>query len=156
MAELIITIQGRSRRKRVMLKRDSVSIGRGADCDLTIKHPKLSRQHGRLVLQGEQWWIEDLGSANGIQRNGRAVDGRQALANKDVLMFGPIVCEFRDGPAADPLIGAQQVGAAASGPAMDGLGELEAPEDDGGLPASGDIGLADDLDELDFDDLFAD
>jgi pSer/pThr/pTyr-binding forkhead associated (FHA) protein len=43
-----------------------VTIGRMAPCTVLIEDdPELSRAHGRLALRHGEWWLEDLGSANG-------------------------------------------------------------------------------------------
>jgi Protein of unknown function (DUF3662)/FHA domain len=50
------------------------TIGRGADADIRINDPGISRQHARIVVIGEpgafQISIEDAGSTNGIIVNG--------------------------------------------------------------------------------------
>lgn len=40
-------------------------IGRGKHCDLIINSGKVSREHARIVREGEAFFIEDLGSSNG-------------------------------------------------------------------------------------------
>ncbi len=68
-------------------------IGRGADCDLQINHPQLSRQHARLSWQNEAWHFEDLGSKNGLVVNGRAIQKAQ-IRNDDWIQFGDVVARF--------------------------------------------------------------
>ena len=53
---------------------ESTLIGRVSDSDLVVKDRFLSRQHARLRRQGNQFWIEDLGSANGTWVNDRRVE----------------------------------------------------------------------------------
>jgi hypothetical protein len=50
-------------------------IGRGTDADLRINDPGISRQHARILVDGDRITIEDLGSTNGIK-----VDGRKVLS----------------------------------------------------------------------------
>ena len=58
------------------LDRDVVSFGRSGDCDFVIDARGVSRLHGRFVRdRGGRWWIEDLGSRNGILVNGQATLG---------------------------------------------------------------------------------
>jgi hypothetical protein len=52
-------------------------IGRGTDADLRINDPGISRQHARILVDGEHITIEDLGSTNGI-----TVDGRKVVSAK--------------------------------------------------------------------------
>ena len=61
---------------------NTVSIGRGADCDVRLTPPSaeaqrlISRQHARLVLEGETWHLEDL-SVNGTVVNETTVQEGQ-------------------------------------------------------------------------------
>jgi len=49
-------------------------VGRAADqCALVVAHPTVSRRHARLSLAGDALQIEDLGSTNGTEVDGRAV-----------------------------------------------------------------------------------
>jgi len=58
-----------------------VTLGRGADADIRINDPGISRQHARIVVTGAPGdptiSIEDAGSTNGILVNGERV--RSAL-----------------------------------------------------------------------------
>jgi hypothetical protein len=53
----------------------------------------LSRQHAYLYWEDEQIFLQDLGSANGSELNGRRIEARlpMPLCDGDRLMFG---CEF--------------------------------------------------------------
>lgn len=43
-----------------------VTIGRLPECTISIVcDPDASRRHARIFLKGDEWWLEDLGSANG-------------------------------------------------------------------------------------------
>lgn len=64
-----------------------VRVGRSADCELTIDDSRVSRQHARLNVAGEQLTLEDLGSANGTLVNGQRLVGSTTLANGDELQF---------------------------------------------------------------------
>ena len=50
-------------------------IGRGADVDLRIDDPGVSRRHAELHVRGQQARVVDLGSTNGIVVDGHRVDG---------------------------------------------------------------------------------
>ena len=45
-------------------------IGRRSDCQIFVPDMRVSRQHARLVRNGEGWTLEDLGSNNGTYING--------------------------------------------------------------------------------------
>ncbi len=46
-----------------------VRIGRGPDNDAVIDYPIISWEHARLVQEGEQFYVEDLNSRNGVAVN---------------------------------------------------------------------------------------
>ena len=52
----------------------SVTIGRSAESDITITDLSVSRSHAKISLQEGSWFVEDLGSANGIVFAGERVD----------------------------------------------------------------------------------
>ena len=42
-----------------------ILIGRSSDLDMVLVEDMVSRKHARIAMQGDQIWIEDLGSTNG-------------------------------------------------------------------------------------------
>jgi diguanylate cyclase (GGDEF)-like protein len=72
---------------------DGLTIGRSAECGLSLPEAEVSRAHARLtlVLQGEAVGVhlQDLGSTNGTFVNGRRLDGAvHAIADGDVVRVG--------------------------------------------------------------------
>ncbi len=68
-------------------------IGRAIDqCAFVLAHPTISRSHARLRLQGDGLQVEDLGSTNGTEVNGTAVESGKstALAPGDRLRLGDV------------------------------------------------------------------
>jgi pSer/pThr/pTyr-binding forkhead associated (FHA) protein len=53
--------------------KESVTIGRGADNDLTFASQSVSREHAALTFQNKRWYVEDRGSFNGTFLNGTRV-----------------------------------------------------------------------------------
>lgn len=51
--------------QRYRLANDSYTLGRSRLCEIPIPHQYLSRQHSRLELRNDAWWVVDLGSKNG-------------------------------------------------------------------------------------------
>ena len=49
----------------------SFRIGRHSECSLQIKDDVVSRYHAEVFYQDHQWWIKDLGSANGLWLDGQ-------------------------------------------------------------------------------------
>lgn len=72
---------------------DRVTIGRGEESDIQLLDLKCSRIHAEISLHAGKWAIRDLGSANGIQHNGKQV--RSAwLSSQDVIGLGETAIEF--------------------------------------------------------------
>jgi pSer/pThr/pTyr-binding forkhead associated (FHA) protein len=62
-------------------------VGRGEDCDLRIQDGHPSRRHAKLTIEGDELWLEDLGSANGTTVNGLAITSRTRLQHGDRVAF---------------------------------------------------------------------
>lgn len=43
-----------------------VIVGRDPNCDFPINDESISARHARIAYHHNQWWLEDLGSTNGI------------------------------------------------------------------------------------------
>lgn len=75
------------------IEKDSFVIGRSRTCDLVISSSKVSRQHCNVHREGEEYFIEDLGSPNGVWREGlkitkeRIKDGDEFMISDEVLKF---------------------------------------------------------------------
>lgn len=84
---------GKEAGKEFVFEQASVTIGRTSDCDVILYDPGVSRKHARIFLEGEQYFVEDMGSSNGTKVNGSTVK-KQALAAGDALTLGPVVFSF--------------------------------------------------------------
>lgn len=89
-------------------------IGRGTDCQVSIDHPTLSRQHAAVELIDGSWIVMDLGSKNGVRVEGRVVM-RAALRPGDHFRCGKVEFEF-SGEAVLPDEAPTRIGPAAFGP----------------------------------------
>ena len=68
---------------RVALGSESVSIGRGGDCDVQLPDPKVSRRHAFITVdENGDYWIENL-SANGTRLNAAMIDEKTKLTPGD-------------------------------------------------------------------------
>ncbi|MGD0676578.1 MAG: DUF4388 domain-containing protein [Polyangiaceae bacterium] len=64
-----------------------VLIGRSSDLDMVLVEDMVSRKHARIAMQGDQIWIEDLGSTNGTFVNGEKIK-RARLKEGDRVLIG--------------------------------------------------------------------
>jgi hypothetical protein len=91
------TPEGRGEERAYFLTHAVTVIGRGADCDLQLTDPGISRRHAELRLEGDAIILVDLGSTNGIRVNDVAV-GRRQLAPADRVQLGSTTLVYqRDG-----------------------------------------------------------
>ena len=68
-------------------KTPSVVIGRSAGVDLTITGDQfLSRRHARIFQNGDEWFIEDIGSRNTTILNGKPVKEPTRLGTGDTIL----------------------------------------------------------------------
>lgn len=70
------------------LSRGATLIGRSSECQVTIEDPLVSRQHARIVIDGEEALLEDLGSRNGVKLNGASIKKPAPLKDGDRLRIG--------------------------------------------------------------------
>ena len=82
----LIFVQG-SEQKNIVLNRTPFTVGRKVDKDLVIADPRVSRDHAQIMQQGQDFFIEDLGSKHGTFVNGERIQ-RQKLERGDRLEFG--------------------------------------------------------------------
>ncbi|BDG06222.1 FHA domain-containing protein [Anaeromyxobacter oryzae] len=61
----------------IAVAKDRFVIGRGRHCDLVVDSGKVSREHAAILREGAEWWIEDLGSANGTWHDRAKVQRRR-------------------------------------------------------------------------------
>ena len=55
-------------------------IGRHESCGLQLHDDVVSRQHVELKLENDQWWLQDLGSANGVFYGDQRIQGMPITA----------------------------------------------------------------------------
>jgi hypothetical protein len=80
----------------VVLDRGSLTVGRGAPCDLVIDHASVSRRHAQLQRRGDAWCVIDEQSRNGTTVNGVSVV-TQRLRDQDRVTFGDVAFTFVEG-----------------------------------------------------------
>jgi DNA-binding winged helix-turn-helix (wHTH) protein len=70
-------------------------LGRSLDADIRFDVPGVSRRHARIVVDGEDVALEDLGSQNGTYLRGERISGRATLVDGDEVRLGPVSIVFR-------------------------------------------------------------
>lgn len=96
MAELIIRYPDRAP-DHFPLGRLRITIGRSARNDLCIPDPFASRVHAEVRREGEEYFLQDLGSANGTLYNGITVQGSLTLTPGGRIQIGETELIFDDG-----------------------------------------------------------
>lgn len=93
MAKLLVKHEGVVLKEFPIAKK-SMSIGRNTDNDIQLDDAAVSGKHARIMVEPNDYlddhddvYIEDLGSTNGVQINGRTIQ-RHLLKNGDLLQIG--------------------------------------------------------------------
>jgi hypothetical protein len=79
-----------------------ISVGRASSCDLSFRHPSVSKLHAHFKLGDKgKLWVIDLKSRNGTSVNGQqlAPDQQTDLVNRDRILFGSVSCMVLDAAA---------------------------------------------------------
>jgi uncharacterized protein DUF4388/FHA domain-containing protein len=75
-----------------------ILVGRSSDLDMVLVEDMVSRKHARIAMQGDQIWIEDLGSTNGTFVNGEKIK-RARLKEGDRVLIGTSILKVIAGDA---------------------------------------------------------
>jgi pSer/pThr/pTyr-binding forkhead associated (FHA) protein len=70
-----------------------IVIGRSSDLDMVLVEDMVSRKHARIAMQGDQVFIEDLGSTNGTFVNGEKIK-RARLKEGDRVLIGTSILKL--------------------------------------------------------------
>ena len=97
MAELIVKYPDRTA-EHFAISRLRITIGRSARNDLCIPDPFASRVHAEVRHEGDEYFLHDLGSANGTLYNGSVVESPVTLLRGGRIQIGETEIVFNDGP----------------------------------------------------------
>ncbi|MEM6469091.1 MAG: SpoIIE family protein phosphatase [Planctomycetota bacterium] len=86
--------------ERFELTHGEMSIGRHPDCDIVVDVGAVSRFHAKVICEGEQFQVVDLGSRNGTYVNGQMISGQHSLSEGDRIRISEVelVFHFNDIP----------------------------------------------------------
>jgi two-component system, cell cycle response regulator len=83
----LVVMAGSNVGEMYKLDKDQLVIGRGDKADLRLLDDGISRDHARVVKDGGEMVLEDMGSTNGTYCNGTRVT-RQGLSEGDKILLG--------------------------------------------------------------------
>lgn len=95
MPQLVIRNSGDGS-ERFPLNRLRTTIGRSARSDLCIPDAFASRLHAEVRHEGDGYWLQDLGSANGTRYNGNLVTIPLPLSNGGEIQIGETTIVFQE------------------------------------------------------------
>jgi predicted component of type VI protein secretion system len=101
---------------------ERATLGRAEECDVVLRDRSISRKHAVLVRQGASWFVQDLGSTNGVSKDGRRGE-RFELADGDEFKLGDLPLRLSLAAAAP----AQELEFASSTPAVPAAPRTEPP-----------------------------
>src|SRR3954469_4314094 len=65
-----------------------MTIGRAPVCEIRLEDDGISRSHARVKCEGDNAWVEDLGSRNGTFVNGEKIGQLVKIADGDKIQVG--------------------------------------------------------------------
>ena len=82
---------------QVVALKDTLTIGRDADCDIVLDYPNVSRRHCRLTRNANGGLLEDLNSRNGTYLNEVRIAQKENINSGDEVRVGLTQFIFRNG-----------------------------------------------------------
>jgi pSer/pThr/pTyr-binding forkhead associated (FHA) protein len=92
--QLLVT-QGPLAGSRITLDSRPILIGRADDSTLVLDDDYASTRHARIAQQGDEWYVEDLGSTNGTYLDRAKVTGPTRVPLGVPVRIGKTVIELR-------------------------------------------------------------
>ncbi|WP_214369308.1 FHA domain-containing protein FhaB [Pseudonocardia sp. H11422] len=94
-ARQLLVTQGPLAGSRISLDSRPILIGRADDSTLKLDDDYASTRHARISQQGEEWYVEDLGSTNGTYLDRAKVTGPTRVPLGVPVRIGKTVIELR-------------------------------------------------------------
>lgn len=91
----VVVVEGALRGTSIPLRGSGVLLGRNPECSLVLDDDFASGRHARIFHEGNQWWVEDLGSTNGTHVQGQRLTAPVAVREGSRLQIGTTVLELR-------------------------------------------------------------
>src|SRR5947199_4386029 len=100
--------------EQYQLSRLRTTIGRSARSDVCIPDAFASRLHAEIRKEGDNFWLHDLGSANGTRLNGTPVSSTLPLYSGNEIQIGETKITFESEVQSQPSISATFIADATS------------------------------------------
>lgn len=91
----LVVADGPDRGQSARLGTEPILIGRGPDAGIRLDDDYVSTRHARVATNGEEWFVEDLGSTNGTYVGSRRVTTPTPVAVGTPIRIGKTVLELR-------------------------------------------------------------
>jgi pSer/pThr/pTyr-binding forkhead associated (FHA) protein len=92
---ILVVTAGSLSGTRLRLGPGPILIGRAEDSTLVLDDDYASTRHARLTQQGQEYFLEDLGSTNGTYMNRTRVQQPTAIGPGDEVKLGKATLELR-------------------------------------------------------------
>ncbi|WP_375001338.1 FHA domain-containing protein [Aeromicrobium sp. CTD01-1L150] len=79
----------------VPLSDDPILLGRGTDAAIRLDDDYVSTRHARFATNGEQWFVEDLGSTNGTYLGSQRITSPTPIGPGIQVRLGKTIVELR-------------------------------------------------------------
>lgn len=87
MAKTKLVVSGPGAAQEIPLEPKGVTIGRGANCDVTLDHDNVSRVHARISQDPfGRWIVEDAGSRNGVLIEGQRITAQAVRPGQQITI----------------------------------------------------------------------
>jgi len=88
-------VDGPNAGQSVPLGTEPILLGRGTDAAIRLDADYVSTRHARFATNGEQWFVEDLGSTNGTYIGSQRVTSPVPVAIGTSVRLGKTIVELR-------------------------------------------------------------
>ncbi|MDQ4007359.1 MAG: FHA domain-containing protein [Actinomycetota bacterium] len=92
--KLVIT-EGSNAGESLPLQGETITLGRGGDATIRLDDDYVSTRHARFVTNGEEWFIEDMGSTNGTYIGSTRVTRVTPVSSGTAVRLGKTIVELR-------------------------------------------------------------
>jgi hypothetical protein len=90
----LVVLEPKAQKGRAFPLDHEITVGRATTCTIALPDdPYISTLHAHVVRDGDEVWVEDLGSTNGSHLNGARLTMRKLVQQGDRLQFGQTLLE---------------------------------------------------------------